>query len=87
VSGRLKLVHTVGSVLVRPKLWGAGIGVLRSHLVTGGGVERSRFPRLAADYIAFRLETQYGSSRAVTTVDTEDVVKYLEWVKDWNARR
>jgi hypothetical protein len=55
--------------------------------VTGGGVERSRLPHLAEDYMAFRLETQYGTSRAVTTADTADVLKYLEWVKDWNARR
>jgi hypothetical protein len=87
VSGRRNLVHTVGSVLARPRLWGVAIGVLRSHLVTGGGVERSRLPHLAEDYMAFRLETQYGTSRAVTTADTADVLKYLEWVKEWNSRR
>lgn len=87
MSGRRNLARTIGSVLVRPKLWGTAIGVLRSHLVTGGGARRSRLPHLAEGYMAFRLETQYGSPGAVTTVDTEDVLKYLEWVKDWKARR
>jgi hypothetical protein len=33
------------------------------------------------------METQYGDSRKVTAADASDVVKYLEWVKDWKARR
>ncbi|MFM8858133.1 MAG: hypothetical protein ACKOI2_13235 [Actinomycetota bacterium] len=81
------LGQTIGSVLVRPRLWRTAIGVLRSHLVAGGGRLRFRLPHFAEGYLAFRLETQYGSPRAVTTVDTADVLKYLEWVKDWKARR
>jgi hypothetical protein len=78
---------TIGSVLVRPRLWGTAVGVLWSHLVSGGGRLCSRRPHLAMDYMAFRIETQYGSSRPVTTVDTGDVLEYLTWVKDWKARR
>jgi len=48
---------------------------------------RPGLPRLPREYIAFRTETQYGSPRPVTAVETVDVLKYLEWVKDWKARR
>jgi len=87
VSGLGNPMLTIGSVLVRPRLWGTAIGVLWSHLVGGGGSLCSRRPHFAKDYMAFRTETQYGSSRPVTTVDSADVLEYLAWVKDWKARR
>lgn len=87
MSSRFVPMRTIGSVLVRPELWGTAMGVLLSHRATGGGSMRPGLPRLAREYMAFRTETQYGSPRPVTAVETADVLKYLEWVKDWKARR
>lgn len=87
MNAYLDLARIFRLVLIRPRLWRTAIGVLRAHVVTGCGTLRQRLPHLAEDYMAFRLETQYGSSRPVTAVDAADVLKYLEWVKYWNVGR
>jgi hypothetical protein len=34
------------------------------------------------DYLAFRLDTQYGSGPAAATPDPRDLVEYLEWCRE-----
>ena len=80
-------IRIVAAVLVRPYLWGTAVGVIRSHFGAGNESRRTWRPNLGGEYLAFRMETQYGDSRKVTAADASDVVKYLEWVKDWKARR
>lgn len=75
------------AVVARPRLWATSVRVLRSFLVSRRWSRVPFAPRIARSYLDFRLETQYGSARKLTATDSEDVVKYLQWVEDWNTRR
>jgi hypothetical protein len=70
--------QAVWAILVRPALWGVAVDqVLR--LARPGWWRRAPFlPVPPADYLRFRLETQYGSDR---DPEPADVVTYLEWCR------
>ena len=75
------------AVLVRPHLW---VTALRQsgRLAPSGWWRRPPFlPRPDADYLGFRMETQYGSR--VHAPDAVDLVSYLEWCRaqDRDRRR
>jgi hypothetical protein len=71
----------IGVVAVRPGLWPTAARQAR-RLVPHRWWTRAPFlPLPAREYVGFRLQTQYGdiSHRP----DTEDVVNYLRWCRDW----
>lgn len=72
------------SVLRRPSLWAVAVGQLL-RLARPGWWRRAPFlPLPDPAYLAFRLETQYGSA---PEVDPEDVVAYLRWCRDFRHER
>jgi hypothetical protein len=79
-SSRVALA-VAGAVIVRPRLWGTAIrqGIL---LAPRGWWRRRPFlPLPDGDYLAFRMQTAYGSSGA--TPQAADIVGYLTWCRAW----
>jgi hypothetical protein len=73
-------------VLIRPGLWRTAI-VQGVRMVPQKWWKTSPFlPLPRADYLEFRLVTQYGGSleTARSAIESVDVVKYLQWCKTWN---
>jgi hypothetical protein len=63
----------------RPRLWTTALrqGL---RLARPGWWRRPPFvPLPDADYLAFRLDTQYGTGPAAGTPDPRDLVEYLKW--------
>ena len=85
---RLVTASLVGAVVVRPSLWATAVTqVLR--LAPRGWWRRPPFlPLPPADYMEFRLVTQYGGRFLASgeSIDSADVVDYLTWCKNWNRR-
>jgi len=69
----------VRAVLVRPRLWGTALRQA-GRLAAPGWWRRAPFlPVPDPAYLAFRMETQYGS--ADHEPDPDDLVAYLEWCR------
>jgi hypothetical protein len=69
----------VRAVLVRPRLWATALRQA-GRLAAPGWWRRAPFlPVPDPDYLAFRMETQYGS--AGHAPDPVDLVAYLEWCR------
>lgn len=72
------------AVLVRPSLWITALGQV-FRLAPRGWWKRAPFlPIPAADYLEFRLVTQYGGGHGAPRgeIRSIDVVNYLEWCKE-----
>jgi hypothetical protein len=77
------------AVVVRPHLWLTALRQL-ARLTPQGWWKRSPFlPVPPADYLEFRLVTQYGGEHGSQRekVRTVDVLDYLMWCKEWNQAR
>jgi hypothetical protein len=70
-----------GAVVRRPSLWPTAIRQLRRSARRGWWRRPPFLPLPSADYIRFRLLTQYGDTAATPTAD--DVVAYLQWSRRW----
>jgi hypothetical protein len=73
-------------VLIRPGLWRIAI-VQCGRMAPQHWWKRSPFlPVPRADFLEFRLVTQYGGNleSARSAIEPGDVVKYLQWCKQWN---
>jgi hypothetical protein len=68
--------RVVWAVAARPQLWVTALRQARALAVPG-----SLTP--SADYLAFRLATQYGDPRH--EAEAEDVLSYLRWVRQWRS--
>jgi hypothetical protein len=80
-------VHILGAVLCRPQLWVTAIRQLL-RLVPSGWYTRSPFlPVPPADYMEFRLVTQYGGEHGAAQATASDAIAYLKWCKQWNDGR
>jgi hypothetical protein len=67
------------AVLVRPHLWATALRQA-GRLARPGWWRRAPFlPRPDPDYLAFRMETQYGAPSHPPEAD--DLVAYLEWCR------
>ncbi|NND74403.1 MAG: hypothetical protein HKN44_05300 [Ilumatobacter sp.] len=70
-----------GGVLRRPGLWPTALRQAR-RLARPGWWRRAPFlPIPPADYLEFRMVTQYGD--AAHRAEVDDVVKYLRWCREW----
>lgn len=85
-SGAASVVRPaiVGAVLVRPSLWWVALRQV-ARLAPRGWWKRAPFlPVPPADYVEFRLVTQYGGGHGEPRGDIRpvDVVDYLQWCKE-----
>jgi hypothetical protein len=75
---------TVGSALLRrPGLWATAFRQAFRLAAPGWWRRRPFLPVPDADYLRFRLETQYGSDHEP---EPADVITYLHWCRDFAAR-
>lgn len=72
------------AVAMRPRLWISALRILRSHAALRWWRYPPFMPVPARSYLQFRAETQFGEPRPLTAKDVGDVLKYLEWVREWN---
>jgi hypothetical protein len=82
---RAALTRMAASVIVRPGLWLAALGVVRRMSAPGWWRSPPFLPLPDRRLWAFRMVTAYG--RADAEPDAEDVVSYLEWCRDGRGRR
>lgn len=68
------------AVLRHPALWPTAVRQLRRTARRGWWRRPPFLPLPSADYVRFRLLTQYGDTAAPTH---DDVVSYLRWCRDW----
>jgi hypothetical protein len=80
VSGRW-LVRAALVVLRHPGLWGIAIVQLLRLAVPGWWHRWPPLPLPDADYLRFRLQTQYGDPEREP--DPADLVSYLHWCKSY----
>ncbi len=77
----------VGAVLRRPDLWPTAL-VQAVRLAPRGWWRRApHLPVPSADYLRFRMLTQYGGEGTVADARAEDLVTYLEWCREWRTAR
>lgn len=75
----------VMAVVVRPSYWAVACRVI-GRLAPRGWWKRFPFvPIPDSSYARFRLQTQYGGQSP--TPNSSDVLKYLQWVRQWDAGR
>ena len=76
-SATLGLLRVGAAVVARPRLWATALRQVRRLARRGWWARPPFLPLPPADYLAFRMETQYGSG--VRRPDPEDVLHYLSW--------
>lgn len=69
------------AVARRPRLWPTGLRMYRRTVPAGWWRAKPFLPVPDRDYLAFRLQTEYGAADAP---DPADVVRYLEWCRRWD---
>jgi hypothetical protein len=78
------VIRSATVVMTHPSLWVTALRQVR-RLARPGWWRRPPFlPLPAPDYLRFRLVTQYGDARH--RADEQDVLNYLRWCKQWEAR-
>lgn len=86
-AGALLRPSVVGAVLRRPSVWVTAVRQV-ARLAPRGWWKKAPFlPVPRADYLEFRLVTQYGGGHGSPQGDIRavDVVDYLQWCKEWDA--
>jgi hypothetical protein len=79
LSGSNWMLGVAGALLVRPWLWPIAVAEMSALAPPGWWRRWPPVPRPAPKWLAFRLETQYGSGRS--SPDARDVVAWLEWCR------
>jgi hypothetical protein len=74
-------VAVAGAVLVRPRLWGTALRQIFVLAAPGWWRRLPLLPLPDAEYLAFRLQTAYGTPSA--PVQADDIVGYLTWCRAW----
>jgi hypothetical protein len=69
------------AVAAHPSLWPTAWRQVRRLSAPGWWRRWPFLPLPPPDYLAFRLQTQYGDSERAPT--SQDVVNYLAWCKRW----
>jgi hypothetical protein len=75
------LATTALAVLRHPALWAIAARQLRLTARRHWWRHPPFLPLPSADYVRFRMQTQYGDAADAPTAD--DVVAYLRWCRDW----
>jgi len=83
-SRALPLAPAALTALVRrPVLWPTAIRQWRAFVAPGWWKHRPFLPVPSRHYMAFRLQTMYGSSSA--TMSSDDLIGYLEWCRSMRS--
>ena len=82
MSRTSKLIPIVAAVVVRPGLWRVGLRAVRNMAPRGWWRRRPFLPVPAHDYMAFRIQTQYGGD-GTNPPRPSDVLEYLRWLRRW----
>ena len=77
----LGVIPIVAAVVRRPRLWPVAARQWRRTVPDGWWRRRPYLPVPTAEYLRFRLLTQYGDSQA--RASPADVVNYLQWCRRW----
>lgn len=77
------ILPVVAAVAVRPMLWRAGIRAVRNMKPDRWWRRRPFLPVPAAEYLTFRLQTQYGGDGS-NPPRSGDVLEYLRWLRNWS---
>lgn len=80
LDGR-SVVAVVVAVLVRPQLWSTALGVLLRLAEPGWWRRPPHLPLPPADYLRFRMVTNYGGTRPTPRQLAGDVTTYLAWCR------
>jgi hypothetical protein len=80
-----QLVAVVGAVAGEPALWPTAVRQMRRLARRNWWKRAPYLPVPGRDYLAFRLETQYGST--VQGRVSEDVMNYLRWCREMGRLR
>lgn len=73
------MVRCAAVVAARPRLWATAARQYRATVPRRWWARRPFLPLPPAEYVRFRLVTQYGS--ADHRIDAADVLNYLSWCK------
>ena len=73
------MIRAAGAVARHPALWPTALRQLRRLTPPGWWRRRPFLPVPSGDYLAFRLQTQYGD--ADHAWDPDDVLSYLRWCR------
>jgi hypothetical protein len=73
------LLSCASAVAVRPGLWATAAKQYRESLPSRWWARRPFLPLPAADYMRFRLQTQYGALDH--RIEPADVLNYLSWCR------
>jgi hypothetical protein len=79
----ITMMYIMFGVIVRPRFWVVAIRLARRMVPSRWWARRPFLPVPTRDYVKFRLETQYGGSSPQPNLP--DVLKYLQWVRQWDA--
>jgi len=85
VARTLAYARVVVAVALRPSYWPVSFTVIRRFAPRGWWSRPPFLPVPSSSYARFRMETQYGEKTSAPTVS--DVLKYLQWVRRWDAGR
>lgn len=80
MSRRRVALASARAVAPRPWLWPVAASTVIATARRGWWRRPPFAPLPTADFVAFRMLTQYGDAEAVPP--TDDVVRYLEWCRD-----
>jgi hypothetical protein len=73
------LLRCAAAVIGRPSLWLTAVRQYRASVPRRWWVRRPHLPVPPAEYVKFRLQTQYGSGEH--HIEAADVLNYLSWCK------
>lgn len=72
----------VVAVAAHPRLWGTAVRVGRRSVPRRWWRSAPYLPVPSPAYVAFRMQTQYGSEGPNNVAD--DVIEYLRWCRLWD---
>jgi len=78
------VIQSLGGVARRPDLWVTALRQARRTAPQGWWKHRPFLPVPSGEYLEFRLITQYGD--AAHRPQSGDVVRYLEWCRQWDRQ-
>jgi len=83
---RVLTTPVVRAVLVRPGLWFTAVRQIGRLAPSRWWAKRPFLPIPSAEYLEFRLVTQYGGGHGepLRRPEADDVVAYLQWCRDFD---
>jgi hypothetical protein len=83
----LSQAKVFAAVVCRPSLWVTAVRQVFRLAPSQWYAHAPFLPIPPADFIEFRLVTQYGGEHGSAVATPKDVVDYLVWCRQWNDGR